>query len=221
MNILLDRLPTEVEIAGRAVPIATSFRHGILFEQFCLDSSLAEQEQMEQALRLMYPTYETDPYSVLAEPQQALDGLLWFWRCGDRRQNRYQLRKQKQAEMLQEDTEQAKLCYDYDFDSERIYAAFWQQYGIDLDRTSLHWWKFRALFLGLGEQTKFMQVVGYRTIKITKDMSDSQKKFYREMKEQYAIPRSQNEMEKESAMEQALMNQDTAALMKLLREGGG
>lgn len=221
MNILLDCLPTELPIAGRMIPVAAGFRYSILFEQLCLDSSLEKQERVEQALRLMFPTYETDAPVILSEPQQALDGLLWFWRCGDRKQNRYQLRKQRQAETLPEGGEREKLCYDYEFDSERIYAAFWQQYGIDLDRTDLHWWKFRALFLGLNEQTRFMQVVGYRTTKITKDMSACQKKFYKEMKEQYAIPQSQNELKKETAMEEALMNQDTTALMKLLREGGG
>lgn len=38
--------------------------------------------------------------------------------------------------------------YDYEFDAPEIFASFLMLYGIDLVSTSLHWWKFRALFAG-------------------------------------------------------------------------
>ena len=53
--------------------------------------------------------------------------------------------------------------FDYTLDSDLIYAAFLEQYGIDLvnPSLSLHWHKFRALFDGL-HSTKLNEVMGYR-----------------------------------------------------------
>ena len=40
-----------------------------------------------------------------------------------------------------------------------------QQYGIDLVESSMHWYKFQALFNGLRE-CKFTDVVGYRLYEV-------------------------------------------------------
>jgi hypothetical protein len=51
---------------------------------------------------------------------------------------------------------------DYEIDSDYIYAAFLEQYGIDLvDVEQLHWHKFLALLRGLNG-TKLNEIMGYR-----------------------------------------------------------
>ena len=50
---------------------------------------------------------------------------------------------------------------DYDIDADLIYAAFYEQYGIDLLTARLHWYQFKALFAGL-HGTKLNDVMGYR-----------------------------------------------------------
>ena len=40
MNLLIDGLPDSVEIAGQTIPIDTSFRTGILFEELMLDTKM-------------------------------------------------------------------------------------------------------------------------------------------------------------------------------------
>ena len=66
----------------------------------------------------------------------------------------------------------------------------------------LHWWEFKSLFEGLTDQTKFIQVVGYRTADISK-LDKEQKQRYTELKKFYALPkekaqdRSQEELEAE------------------------
>ena len=83
-----------------------------------------------------------------------------------------------------------------------ILAAFRQQYSIDLLTAELHWWEFKSLFEGLTDQTKFIQVVGYRTADISK-LDKEQKQRYTELKKFYALPkekaqdRSQEELEAE------------------------
>lgn len=57
------------------------------------------------------------------------------------------------------------ISLDYTLDSDLIYAAFLQQYGIDLMEIEyLHWHKFIALLKGL-RGTKLDEVMGYRNYK--------------------------------------------------------
>ena len=219
MNVLLDRLPTEIFISGKPVPIASDFRTWILFEQLNLDKTLSEDQKAEKSLRLVFPDLMHIP---LNEPKQIIERLMWFYRGGDRKQNEYQLREQKRSEARQNaGDETSTLYYDYDFDADYIYAAYMQQYGVDLSTSTMHWWKFRAMFAGLTDKTKFVQIMGYRAAKIDKDMTESQKRFYKRMKKMYALPLPQDEQEKTRAIEDALQGGDITLLMQLLGKGGG
>lgn len=219
MNVLLDRLPTEIFISGKPVPIASDFRTWILFEQLNLDKTLSEEQKAEKSLRLVFPDLIHIP---LNEPKQIIERLMWFYRGGDRQQNEYQLREQKRSEARQNaGDETSPLYYDYDFDADYIYAAYMQQYGVDLSTSTMHWWKFRAMFAGLTDKTKFVQIMGYRAAKIDKDMTESQKRFYKRMKKVYALPLPQDEQEKTRAIEDALQGGDITLLMQLLGKGGG
>lgn len=219
MNVLLDRLPTEIFISGKPVPIASDFRTWILFEQLNLDKTLSEDQKAEKSLRLVFPDLMHIP---LNEPKQIIERLMWFYRGGDRQQNEYQLREQKRSEARQNaGDETSTLYYDYDFDADYIYAAYMQQYGVDLSTSTMHWWKFRAMFAGLTDKTKFVQIMGYRAAKIDKDMTESQKRFYKRMKKMYALPLPQDEQEKTRAIEDALQGGDITLLMQLLGKGGG
>jgi hypothetical protein len=53
------------------------------------------------------------------------------------------------------------IPYDWELDSEYIYTAFMQQYGIDLINTSPHWHDFCALFNGL-VSTKLNDIISAR-----------------------------------------------------------
>lgn len=58
----------------------------------------------------------------------------------------------------------SKKCVDFKQDAAFIYAAFRQCYGIDLlgKDSRLHWWSFIALFNGLSDDTKIMQIISIR-----------------------------------------------------------
>lgn len=219
MSLLLDHLPSIVWIGSRAVKVNTDFRYCILFEQLCLDRTISPDAKAERILRLMFPDAETLP---LDEPQQVFDALLGFYRGGERPLNQRQIIERKRAEQRQNgdaDTPEEHKVYDYECDDELIYAAFLQQYGIDLvDTKYLHWWKFRALFSALTEQTKFMQVIGYRTAKITSSMSAAEKARLRKLKDLYALPIPMDEVEKTEAISSALRSGNAAAIMRMIEE---
>lgn len=81
--------------------------------------------------------------------------------------------KDKEME-TQEESTQNKI-YDLEKDAEFIYASFLFDYNLDLfeQQGKLHWKKFKALLSNLSEESKFMKVIGYRTMKIpTSDKYD-------------------------------------------------
>ncbi len=191
MNLLLDRLPKSVVVEGVKYPIYTDFRGMILFEQIMTSDDLMDHEKSLYALGNFYP--EAQP-----PPNEAVEYLLWFYRVGKEPE------KPKGDE--NEIPRRQPKVYSYEHDAAYIFAAFLDQYGIDLNTEEIHWWKFRAMMDGLREDHIFSKIVGYRSMVITNDMTDSQKRFYREQKLRYALPDERTEEEREDDFANALAN---------------
>ena len=90
-------------------------------------------------------------------------------------------------------SEKSENIIDFKLDEKLIYAAFYQQYGINLYRDDLHWWEFMALLSTLNEDTAFMKVIGYRSVDLGKIKDDKQRSFYRKMKRKYSINKEIND----------------------------
>lgn len=178
-NILLDDLPRAVNICGTEYAIDTDFRTAIRFTLLMQDGRIDEWAKIDIVLYMFFGDVR------IPDVQQAIDALMWFYRCGKTEAN------------AGHGGRRSKQVYDFDHDADLIYAAFLDQYGIDLQAISLHWWTFRALFIGLSEDTELMKVISYRSIEITNDMSSEQKKRYRKLKEMYSLPDKRTEEEKE------------------------
>ncbi|MFL8712803.1 bacteriophage Gp15 family protein [Clostridioides sp. GD02377] len=194
MNMLVDTLPESVEIDGEEYVINTDFRISILFEMMIQDNSMSDEEKGENALSLYYPII---PKNI----EMGIDRIIWFYSCGKEESN---IADDSQGGTRGSSKSQ---IYSYDFDDEYIYSAFLEQYRIDLqDVENLHWWKFKALFKSLKDDTEIVKIMGYRAMDINRDMSKEQKEFYRKMKKIYAIPLPRNEVEKINEIEKALLN---------------
>lgn len=181
MNILIDILPETVNIDDIEYEINTDFRVSILFELMMQDSSIVDDERIDIALSLFYPKI---PHNIAS----AIDKMLWFYKCG----------KEELEVSSNGSNNKEEQIYSLEYDSDYIYAAFLDQYGVDLqDIEELHWWKFKAMFKGLKEDNKISKIMGYRSIDINNNMSDSEKKHYRELKNIYFLPDNRTEEEKE------------------------
>lgn len=195
MNILTDPAPKTVNIGGVEIPINSDFRASIRFEMLMDDVTLGEEEKALKALQIYYE----QPDKIFTVPlpvNEAIEKLLWFYRAG-----------KEEGENSTGSPKRAEQIYSYSYDDEYIFAAFLEQYGIDLqDIPYLHWWKFKAMFLGLKSDTRIVEIMGYRGIDILPQMSKEQKQFYRKMKKQFAIPLPKSEREKLNAIEEALLN---------------
>lgn len=195
MNILVDHLPESVEIDGKEYEINSDFRIGIMFELLMQDSDIEGTDKVLMAVELYFGNETNKNKGFSQDSLQSLtDAIMWFYGCGKEEP------KQADDEEIEgeEPPRHNELIYSFDFDDEYIYSAYLTQYGIDLNAINhLHWWKFRAMMKGLNSELQFVKIMGYRSIKITSDMSKSEKKYYTEMKKLYALPDLRTEEEKE------------------------
>lgn len=169
-------LPESVTIGGVEYQINSGFRASIQFE--ILVQEEAEEDQLLQQMLEIYYGNQIPP-----DIFQAVEKALWFYAGGSLDQN-----NTKQGERSQP--------YSFEYDWDYIYAAFLEQYGVDLYETELHWWKFKAMFSAFNDKVKFSEIIGYRTVKIDSKMSKSQKEFYKKMKKVYALPKSNMEKQR-------------------------
>ncbi len=92
---------------------------------------------------------------------------------------------------------EGKKAFDFTQDAGLIYAAFRQCYHIDLTGKdkNLHWWNFVALFNGLPDDTKLMQIISVRTRPLPKPTkyNQEQRRQLMQMKQRYRLEVSEEE----------------------------
>lgn len=166
MNILTDALPKSVRIDGREVFINTDFRASLKTVMAFEDDTLTGQEKEQIALLNLY----TDiPQNIEA----ALEQVNWFLNGGD---------------SSSQDKEPQPRLYSFTKDANFIFAAFRQTHGIDLTKATLHWWEFLALFMDLGQDTTFCQLVSLRKRVKSGKASKEEREAAREMGDAFEIP---------------------------------
>ena len=192
MNLLIDLAPTSVDINGEKYEINSDFRTSILFELLTLDKSIQHNDKIRLALDLYYPVRPKD--TVLA-----IEKILWFYRGGKD--------AVKPKRSVKGGNRSSTQVYSFEHDDDYIYAAFMDQYGIDLqDIDELHWWKFKALFKSLKEDNEIVKIMKYRGTDLSTIKDKEQKAYYKKMQEIYKIPLPQDEQEKLDEITNALLN---------------
>lgn len=170
-NMLLQVLPTQI----KGKKIRYDFRVMIEYEMLLKNKDMADDEKIKKAIELFF-------IDMPESPEEAIEGLNWFYRCGKQRK----------------DTggENTSPAYDFQHDDQLLYSAFFQDYGVKLDEIQLHWWAFSAMMTGLSEDTLFKTAVRYRTADIS-HMPKEMQQHYRKCKEIFAIERQSKPMTRE------------------------
>ncbi|WP_346905958.1 bacteriophage Gp15 family protein [Clostridium sp.] len=189
MNLLIDLVPTHVEIEGEEYVINSDFRHGILFELLMQDDELSEEEKIIQALELYYPVL---PPNL----EKAIEKIIWFYTCG-----------KEKVKSKTNGTGKSTNVYSFNHDDDYIYSAFLDQYEIDLqDIEYLHWWKFKAMFKALREDNEIVKIMGYRSMDLNKIKDKEQREYYRKMQELHRISLYEGADEELDRINQILLN---------------
>lgn len=185
MNMIVNRLSDILESRVGKIEFNTDFRISIMFELLMQEDSISEQNKIMQSLRLYYPRLEQ-----ITNVNKAIEDVIWFYRCGKELDNSNKKGK---------NGKQGKQIYSYEFDDDYIFSAFMQQYKVDLQEIKyLHWWKFKAMFEGLSENTKMAEIMGYRAMDISKIKDKEEKKRYKNLQEIYALPDMRTAEQKEA-----------------------
>lgn len=188
MNIILDKLPFKYN----GLEINTDFRISILFELLMQDEKISYEEKIEQAVRLYFTNTKGNLEKAFKNLENATNTIIWFYTCANEEiKEKIKKNKKKQEEIKE------NQVYSYEFDAQYIYSAFLEQYNIDLQDITLHWWKFRALFKGLNENLRFSKIMSYRSIKLSEIKDKDEKNRIKKLKKIYALPDMRTEEEKQ------------------------
>ena len=166
MNILTDTLPESVDISGVMYQINTNFRTCLKTIMAFEDPELTPQEKASILLSNLYFEIPSDIETAIQQANQFLNG----------------------GKVSDDEGESGPRVYSFSKDANFIFAAFRQTHGIDLQKTNLHWWEFLALFMDLGQDTTFCQLVSLRKRVKTGKATKEERQAAREMGDLIDVP---------------------------------
>ena len=164
-------LPNTITVGGREFLIKTDFRYWLLFYE------LIKQDEVQ--LNDLYFLFENDVPS------------------GDFSQELIEFFTNPNS-TPKDNGKSEENVIDYLEDGEYIYSSFMYAYNIDLLEKNLHWHQFKALVIGLPNNTIMGQIMGFRGYK--KD-TRSFEKTQEELKRIWALPKIKSKQEKETMEE--------------------
>lgn len=177
-NICLDKEPVEY----KGYLIRSDYRIGIQITLALEDFELADEDRVLCALELLYGNGIPDDMSL------ACDGMVWFLsggrKCSDSESSLSGI-EEVDDEVDDFVSTNNKVAYDFEIDSDMIYSALFSQYGVEIDKERIHWFKFLALFKGL-KDTEFNDLMYYRTVDISK-LPKEQQHDMRVLQNKYSI----------------------------------
>lgn len=176
-NIIIEKLPTSVNVCGKAYNITSDFRSFIIFEKIITDSTLSSKEKVKKSVDLFYGIEQPE------DIEEAFNAILFFYACGE------EVEKDKKVKKNGDVVIKQKNIYSFEYDAPYIYAAFLTQYNIDLNKIKyMHWWKFQALFQGLESHNKIVEIMGYRATDVSKIENKKERARIMRLQNIYKLP---------------------------------
>lgn len=171
MNILLEQLPTTVEVDGKEYEINTDFRECINIMLAFEDSELSAYEKNMVMLSVLYPKI---PENV----EKAAELAIKFLNCGDDPDENVGA------------VAMPERVYSFEKDAKYIFSAIKQTYGVDLETIEyLHWWKFCYMFLDLREDCFFCKICDLRIRRARGKLSKEEREYCLRIKDILDLPK--------------------------------
>lgn len=165
-----EDLPESIDVNGTVYPIYADFRTWVRVDSLIQDKAIPE----ELKLPIICRTVGINLFTFLGDQKELWSAIVGFYFCGKKPKDSHVKTNGRQG-------------YRFDYDMDLIYAAFRQQYGINLLDAKLHWFEFRALFNALTEDTMIVKVIGYRT-QDTSELKGKERQRAQRLERYYRLP---------------------------------
>lgn len=174
MRGMYYKLPHYVYIKSEKYFINTDYRIFIEFEEKMQEK--VDKEVIVDTLKAFYPAF----FKIIKKKLllEAINKFLWFYRCG-----------KEDEELPQKTANKSNVrAFSYKYDDLYIWGEFKRNYGVDISKNHIHWWRFKAMWLCLPNDCEFNKIKGYRCYTGTD-------KNLLELKSIYKLPLTQAEIE--------------------------
>lgn len=168
MDITKTKLPQAVKVRGRFYKIHTDFKHMIRFSAILKDRTAAPA-----AFDFMYKG------EMPADRIAGIEAIYNF------------MNPPRELPRIEREDKDGEIVLDYEKDAELIFAAFLDNYGIDIIDTNLHWYKFTALLFAVHD-CKLADVIGYRSY-TPSGRNDASDKARRKLYEAWRLPQPEDD----------------------------
>lgn len=163
MNVLTDKFPTKIKVNNKILNINSDFRNCIKIIEAFEDEDLLDEEKYLILIKRLYIDEVEDE-----DLQEAIIKGIKFLDLGEENKN---------------NEENVKRLYSFTKDDNYIYTGIRQSHNIDLNSIEyLHWWNFVYLFLDIGQDCMFNQLVYYRKRKNEGKLTKEERKVYISMR---------------------------------------
>lgn len=170
LAISQEELPTRIIADDLEIPVSADFRSWIKADLIMKDRQIPKEAKLPVICQ--YIGLDLSRLDVTIPDLWA--GIFKFYMC----------EQEPRGEAV---SANSATAYRFDCDWWLIYAAFVQQYGINLLTADLHWFEFRALLDGLTEQTQFIKVVQAR-LRDTSRLKGEEKAQAEKLKRYWKVP---------------------------------
>lgn len=172
MTGMYGKLPRYVYLNDKKFFINTDFRIFIDFEEEMQGGN--KTDAMIKVLQRFYPAF----FDILNQKlyEEAVKKFVWFYKCGKNREYKKEKGSINQAQI-----------FNYRYDDIYIWGAFNMYFKVDLTRDYIHWWKFRAMWLSIPNDSQFNKIKSYRAY-------DGKNQNLIDLREYYKLPLSQSEI---------------------------
>ncbi len=174
INALYEPFPESVTADGTEYPIITDFREWIRFTDMLRDDGIEMHEKI-----LLLANWITQPPETIS--QELVEAVFAFYRADEL--------NYVPETSGQQDSVKRPPAFDWKIDAQYIIGDFLCYYGIDLINTDyMHWWKFRALFAALPDESVMKKRIAYRCMDTTKIKDCAEKQRIMQIQAQLALP---------------------------------
>lgn len=188
MFTIFDDLPTEFEFNGISGKLTLAFDNVLKVFHMFKDPELMTKVKVIVSLQLITDLNSEYLKSLSNEDLTALFEYIF---------NTFVTNKKPMLIPKSMKARQNKKLFDYEKDSDYIYASFLQDYHMDLfeQQGKLHWWAFNALIDGLTDKTKFKSVIEIRQSNPhAKGLSKEERRNIRDMQQVYSLDIDEDEI---------------------------